>query len=137
MAFGDYKLIRISTLDKHNLIVDVYSLTPHKDSLLYHIKFNSWGTDLKVKELLSKFDILNLPDLNYDFVVRNSLPRVNDGNMYELEAKVGYHFTFKEFDNPEVYSKHFAEKATQANIFTEFIKGLEKILNIKISDPEL
>jgi hypothetical protein len=137
MAFGDKKLIRITTLDRYNLKIDLYSLTTYKDSLLYHKSFTSWGTDLKTKGLLQKYDILNLINLDYTFIIANSLPRANDGNQYYVEAKVGQKFTFKEFDNPEIYSQHFADKVYQAKVFTNFIKELETILEIKISEPEL
>lgn len=137
MAFGDYKIIRISTFDKKNLKADVYSLNRGNDSLIYHKTFYSSGTDLKHKELVSKYDILNIADLDYDFAVANSLPTVNDGNIYEIEAKVGKNFTYKQFDNPEVYARHFADKTKQAIVFTDFIKQLEKILGIRISEPEI
>lgn len=137
MAFGDYKVIRISTLNKHNLAIDIYSLTQRKDSLIYHKAFASIGIDLKAKELVNKYDILNTPNLDYDFIVANSLPRANDGNIYEVEAKIGKDFTYKEFDNPEIYSLHFGDKAKQAKVFADFIKELEKLLDVKISEPEI
>ena len=137
MAFGDYKVIRISTLNRHSLAVDIYSLNQRKDSLIYHKKFTSIGIDLKAKELVNKYDILNTPNLDYDFIVANSLPRANDGNIYEVEAKIGKDFTYKEFDNPEIYSLHFGDKAKQAKVFADFIKELEKLLDIKISEPEI
>ncbi len=137
MAFGDYKIIRISTFDRYNLKADVYRLNRGNDSVIYHKIFYSLGTDLKLKEVVSKYDILNVADLDYEFVTANSLPRINDGNMYEIEAKVGKFFTYKQFDNPEVYAKHFAEKAKQAIVFSGFIKHLEKMLDIKISEPEI
>jgi hypothetical protein len=137
MAFGDYKVIRISTLSRHRLAINIYSLTQRKDSLIYHKSFSSIGIDLKVKELVKKYDILNIPNLNYDFIVANSLPRANDGNIYSVEAKVGNDFTYKEYDNPEIYSLHFSDKAKQAKVFTDFIKDLERLLDIKISEPEI
>jgi hypothetical protein len=137
MAFGDYKIIRISTCDSYNLKADVYSLNRGNDSLIYHKTFYSWGTDLKLKELVNKYDILNVADLDNKFVTANSLPTTNDGNMYEIEAKVGKSFTYKQFDNPEVYAKHFADKTKQAIVFADFIKQLENILDVKISEPEI
>jgi len=137
MAFGDYKVIRISTLNRLSLAIDIYSLTQHKDSLIYHKLFSSTGFDLKTKELLNKYDIFNLPNLDYDFTVANSLPRANDGNIYEVEAKFGKDFIYKEFDNPEIYSLHYSDKAKQAKVFTDFIKELEKLLDINISEPEI
>ncbi|MBX2925453.1 MAG: hypothetical protein KF746_24865 [Chitinophagaceae bacterium] len=136
MAFGDRKLIRVSTFEKYKLKVDVYSLTAYKDSLVYHKTYNDSNENGKIKELFKKYDILNIASLNYDFISRNDLPRVNDGNMYEIEVKVDNNFTYKEFDNPEVYAKHFANKAKQAATFTSFIRDLEKMLNVKISEPE-
>jgi hypothetical protein len=137
MAFGDYKVIRISTLNRYSLQIDIYSLNRWKDSLIYHKSFTSWGTDLRAKALVNKYDILNLPNLDYDFIVANSLPRANDGNMYEIEAKVGKDFTFKTFDNPEIYALHFGNRAKQANVFSAFIQELEKLVGIKISEPEI
>lgn len=137
MAFGDYKVIRISTLNRHSLAIDIYSLTQHKDSLIYHKSFSSLEVDLKAKELVNKYDIFNISNLDYDFIVANSFPNANDGNIYEVEAKIGKDFTYKEFDNPEIYSLHFGDKAKQAKVFTNFIKELEKLLDIKISEPEI
>jgi hypothetical protein len=137
MAFGDYKIIRISTCDRYNFKADVYSLNRGNDSLIYHKTFYSWGTGLKLKEVVNKYDILNVADLDYEFVTANSLPRTNDGNIYKIEAKVGRNFTYKQFDNPEVYAKHFTDKTKQAIVFADFIKQLEKILDIKISEPEI
>ncbi len=137
MAFGDYKIIRISTINKKNLKAEVYSLNRGKDSLIYQRTFYSSGVDLKLKKLISKYDILNIASLDYDFALANSLPTVRDGNIYEIEAKVGKDFTYKEFDNPEVYARHFAHKTKQAIVFTDFIKQLERILGIRISEPEI
>lgn len=54
-----------------------------------------------------------------------------------LEAKVGKNFTYQQFDNPEVYSKYFADKTKQAIVFADFVKKLEKIVAINISEPEI
>lgn len=87
MAFGDYKIIKISTFDKYNLRADVYSLNRSNNTIIYHKTFCSWGTDLKLKELVNKYDILNAADLDYKFVTTNSLPTVNDGNIYEIGSE--------------------------------------------------
>lgn len=137
MAFGDYKLIRISTYNKNNLKIDIYSLNRWEDSLIYHKSLSSSKSGSKAKELINKNDILNIPNLDFDFIKENSLPIINDGNIYEVEAKVGRSFTFKEFNNPETYSQHSADIAKQSKIFMNFIKKLEKMLEVKISEPEL
>jgi hypothetical protein len=137
MAFGDYKIMRISTHDKYNLRIDIYSLNFGRDSLISHKYFKNTGTGQKIKNLVIKYDILNLPNLDSDYLLTNSLPIANDGNIYEVEAKVGNRFTYKVFDNPEIYSEYFPDKAQQATDFVNFIKELQKLFNIKISDPEL
>lgn len=137
LAFGDYKVIRISTFNRSSLAIDIYSLSQRKDSLIYHKAFTSIGIDLKAKALISKFDILNVPNLDHDFILANALPVLVDGTIYEVEAKVGNTFTYKKFNNPELYSLHFEDIAKQANVFAGFIKELEKSLGIKISEPEL
>jgi hypothetical protein len=86
------------------------------------------STDTKLKSLLNKHDILNLEDLNYSFISKNNLLIVNDGNTYYIEAKVGNNFTFKEFDNPEMYLKIDKTKVYQAQVFNGFITELEKLI---------
>lgn len=132
MAFGDKKLIRISTLNKDSLFLEIFSVANYADSIIYDKKFDSWGADLKSKDIISKYNVLNSPDLDYDFITSNQLATVNDGNVYYVEAKIGKDFTFLTFENPEIYAKHFSEKVPQANPFVKFISDIEKLTNTKI-----
>ncbi|MFC4263973.1 hypothetical protein ACFOWM_13870 [Ferruginibacter yonginensis] len=132
MAFGDKKLIRISTLNKDNLFLEIFSVENYADSIIYDKKFDSWGANLKSKEMTSKYNVLNLPNLDYDFITSKQLATVNDGNIYYVEAKIGKNFTFLTFENPEIYAKHFSEQVPQAAPFVKFISDIEKLTNTKI-----
>ena len=134
MAFGDKKLIRISTLSKDNLFLEIFSVANYADSIIYDKKFDNWRTGLKSKAIISKYNVLNLPDLDYDFIRSKQLATVNDGNVYYVEAKIGRDFTFLTFENPEIYAKHFSDQVPQAKSFVKFIRDFEKLTNTIIRD---
>ncbi|MFT3935927.1 MAG: hypothetical protein QM726_20020 [Chitinophagaceae bacterium] len=136
-SFGDNKLIRIYSSKRNSLVLDIYSSPAYTDSLLSHKKFRTKNIDKSIKSLFDKFDPLNLPTLDYEYISSKHMPSVNDGNWYIIETKVEQIFSHQEFLNPEVYSQYYSTELLQAKPFTDFIKGIEKLTGTRIIDMQI
>jgi hypothetical protein len=135
-AFGDYKVIRIYGKNEHDLKADMYSSLMHTDTLRYHKKFESKLYSRKLHQLINKTGLLNIESFDFEYLIRHQMAQTRDGNMYEIESKVKDKYHYQNFVNPEVYAKYFTKKSAGAVQFSRFIKSLERMMGIKISEIE-